>query len=197
MKKTTFYISFIILILNFSCKNESKFNLDKTADLDSKKTTELITQILKDEKENYLSVSCITEKPRAVSNPMASSFDEYVKENLGIKDSIHYKLQTESYNNFIITKDLVSDKNIITETQFEEFEKKSKLGGFKFWKWIDENCKGGFCSISKPIFNETFDLAYVQIGTVCGGLCGGGEERIYEYKNGKWTKKESLGSWVS
>ena len=54
---------------------------------------------------------------------------------------------------------------------------------------LDEN--------GKPIFNEEFDLAFVQIGTMCGGLCGGGVEIIYEYKNGKWIKKENIRSWIS
>ncbi|MDG4949644.1 hypothetical protein NLM59_01795 [Weeksellaceae bacterium KMM 9724] len=165
--------------------------------MDAQKTTELITQILKEESKGYLMSSCITEKPRAVSHPMVSDFNDYVKDNLNIKDTIHLKFQSRLYKNFKITADLVPNKNILTQKQFEEFEQKSENGGFRFWDWLDTNCDNGYCSISKPIFNETFDLAYVQIGTVCGGLCGGGEERIYELVNGKWIEKESLGSWVS
>ena len=116
---------------------------------------------------------------------------------LKIKDSVHYNLQSKLSSRFKITVDLVPDKTILTEEQFKEFEEKSENGGFKFWKWLDENCKNGYCSITKPIFNEAFDLAYVSVGMVCGSLCGGGEERIYEYKNGKWTIKEILGSWIS
>lgn len=167
------------------------------AELDAQNTTELITQILKDESEGYLQSSCITEKPKANSHPMVSNFDEYVKKHLNIKDTIHYKLQSSLYKEFKLTSELVPDKNIITPKQFKEFEQKSENGGFRFWDWLDENCENGYCSLSKPIFNETFDLAYVQIGTICGGLCGGGEERIYELVNGKWIEKESIGGWVS
>jgi hypothetical protein len=197
LKKTTFYISSIILILTLGCKTENKTDLKKSEILDAQRTMELMTQILKDESEGYLQSSCITEKPRAVSHPMVSNFNKYVKNNLNIIDTVHYKLQTRLYAKFKLTSDLVPNKNIITQKQFEEFEKKSENEGFRFWDWLDTNCEKGYCSISKPIFNETYDLAYVQIGTVCGGLCGGGEERIYELFNGKWTEKESLGSWVS
>lgn len=165
--------------------------------LDAQKTTELITQILKEESNGYLMSNCITEKPRAISHPMVSDFNEYVKNNLNIKDTIHLNAQLKLYKNFKITADLVMNKNIITQKQFVEFEQKSENDEFRFWDWLETYCENGYCSISKPIFNETFDLAFVQIGTVCGGLCGGGEERIYELVNGKWIQKESLGSWVS
>lgn len=165
--------------------------------MDAFKTTELVSQILKDESTGYLSSSCITQKAKAVSHPMVTDFDAYVMNQLKIGDSVHYNLQSKLSSRFKITVDLVPDKNILTEEQFKEFEENSENDGFKFWDWLDENCENGYCSITKPIFNETFDLAYIRIGTVCGSLCGGGEERIYEYKNGKWTVKESLGSWVS
>lgn len=94
-------------------------------------------------------------------------------------------------------KKIVRNKNILTEIQFNEFEEKSKQSGFIFWEWLDENCNNGYCFVSKPIFNETFDLAFVEVGTICGRLCGGGEDRIYEFKNGNWILKETIGSWVS
>ncbi len=197
MRKTKFYILFMSLILNVCCKNEPKEKVDELVNIDLMKTTELITQILNDEKNNYLSSTCISEKPWAVLFPMVSDFDSYVKEHVNIVDSIHLSIQMELFNNFKLTKTLVSDKKIITNSDFEELKEQSKQGNFGFWEWLNENCINGYCSISKPIFNETFDLAYVQIGTVCGDLCGGGEERIYEYKEDKWTEKEHLGSWVN
>ncbi|SDX46468.1 hypothetical protein [Aequorivita viscosa] len=196
-KKTPFYISFIILVLTFSCKSDNKTDLKKLEELDAQKTTELITQILKDEKDGELSSSCISEKPRAISHPTVPNFDEYVKMNLKITDTVHYKMQSKLYKKFKITAELVPNKNILTETQFIEFRNKTENEGFIFWDLINENCTFGYCSISKPIFNENFDLAYVQIGTICGGKCGSGEERIYELLNGKWIKKERIGGWIS
>ncbi|OEY71907.1 hypothetical protein APR40_14890 [Salegentibacter salarius] len=195
--KNIFYISFLFLILIFSCKSHITTDLKKLKTIDAQKTTEIITQILQDESKGFLSSSCITEKPKAISYPMVSDFDEYVKNHLKIEDTVHYNLQSHLYKNFKLTADLVPNKKILTQEQFEEFEKKSENGGFSFWNWLETNCENGYSSISKPIFNETFDLAYVQLGTVCGGLCGGGEERIYELINGKWIEKESFGSWIS
>ena len=183
--------------MNFSCKTDSKTDFNNSDELDAQKTTELITQILQQESNGYLMSSCITEKPRAVSHPMFSNFIEYIKDNLKIKDTIHLNSQSRLYNKFKITADLVPKKIILTKKQFEEFEQKSENGGFQFWDWLDTNCENGYCSISKPIFNETFDLAYIQIATVCGRLCGSGEERIYELVNGKWIEKESFGNWIS
>jgi hypothetical protein len=180
-----------------SCKKELKTNVSELKKLDSEKTTELLTQIFEDEKNGFLLTNCITEKTRGVNYPMVPDFDEYVKNHLGIKDSIHYKLQSELYKQFVLTSDIAKGKNIITQSQFKEFERKSELGEFRFWDWLEDNCTDGYSSISKPIFNENYTLAYIQIGNVCGGLCGGGEERIYEYINGKWIEKENFGNWIS
>jgi len=196
MKKTTFFIAILLYLLTISCKNKSSSNSNRIKHLDSIKTTELLKQISKDEKKNYLAPNCITEKPRATFTTINVS-NKSIKKLLNIKDSIHYKFQLESYKKFRITQDLFPDKNILTEAQFKEFKKKSKENRFSFWDWMDKNCKSGYCSISKPIFNETYDLAFVKIGIVCGGLCGGGEGRIYEFKNGKWHVKSVIGSWVS
>lgn len=180
-----------------SCKNENKQNISELKKIDSEKTIELLTQIFEDEKNGFLSTNCLTEKTRAINYPMVADFDKYVKNRLGIKDSTHYKVQSELYKKFVLTSKIAKGKNIITQIQFKEFEKKSELGEFKFWDWLEQNCSDGYSSISKPIFNENYTLAYIQIGNVCGGLCGGGEERIYKYINGKWIEKENFGNWVS
>lgn len=196
MKKESFNILIIILIF-FSCKIESRSGSNKLIELDSYKTTELIIQILKDEDKNYLSLSCIVEKPLMPLNFYDMNLDNNLEEHLKIKDSTHSKLQFKLLNEFRLTPKIIPDKNILTQKQFKELEIKSKQGDLIFWDWLDKNCENGYCSISKPIFNETFDLAYVQIQQVCGSLCCGGEERIYELINGKWSVKETLGSWVS
>ena len=193
MNKTIFHISIITLILNFGCKRDLK----KSWEYDNQKTTELIIQILEDESNNYLSSSCITEKPRTIFYPMVMNFDKHVKKHLKIKDTIHYKKQKHFYKKFKITSKLVPNKNILTQKQFEEFEKKSKNKELRFWDWLDTYCNHGYCSISKPIFNKNYDLAYIQIGKVCGESCGAGEERIYTFVNGKWIKKENISSWIS
>ncbi|NJY64116.1 hypothetical protein HC174_15340 [Salinimicrobium sp. CDJ15-81-2] len=197
MTHKTNYIAILLLIIFFSCKNVMDPNISDLKKLDEVKTIELLTQIFEDEKDGFLSTNCLTQKKRALSPPMVEDFDGYVQRLIGIKDSAHYEFQSKLYQQFVLTENIAKGKKIITQSQFVEFERKSELGEFKFWDWLDKNCTSGFSSISKPIFNENFTVAYVQIGNTCGDLCGGGEERIYEYLNGKWIEKENLGSWIS
>mgnify|MGYP003630284048 CR=1 FL=1 len=181
----------------FSCNNDSKPSLEELKKRDAEKTTELLTQIFENEKDVYLATNCISEKPRATYQPNVPDFDEYIKEHLSIKDSTHYKLQTDLYKQFSLITEYAKGKNIITASDFKEFEQKSESGGFSFWDWLENNCSDGYSSISKPIFNEDYTLAYIRVGNICGELCGGGEERIYEYQNGKWILKEYFGNWIS
>ena len=197
MNKMGYYISFLILFFNFSCKTHNKIDLKISKERDSQKTTELIIQILKEESNDFLKSSCIVEKPITPSHPIFSDFNENVKKELNIKDTIHFNMQILLYKQFKLTSDLVPEKNILTVNQLEKFERESENQGSIFWEWLELNCKNGFCSISKPIFNETFNLAYVQLGIVYGELSISGEERIYEFVNDKWIKKESIGSWAN
>ncbi len=197
LKKIKVYISIIIFVLNISCTTNHKTDVLKIEELDRQKTTELIAQILKEEAQGYLISSCITEGVRGIPIPMVLSFKDDIRHILKIKDSVHLNSQFRLYKKFKVTSNLVPNKNILTEKQFEEFERKYRKDGFSFWDWLEKNCEKGYCSIGKPIFNETFDLAYIQIGRVCGPSCGGGDERIYELINGKWKKKKTIGNWVS
>src|SRR5690606_27600124 len=186
-----FFILSIILFLNFSCQKDLK----KFEELDTQKTTELIKQIIKDESNGYLSVNCILENKKA--GALEEDFEEYLQKQLGIMDTLHLSLQVQLHDDFQITADLFPQKKIITQKKIDEIINNSKDGRTVFSNWLDTNCENEYCFIGKPIFNETFDLAYVEIGSYCGNLCGGGETRIYEYVNGKWVEKKSLSSWVS
>ena len=192
MRKAKFYILSLIIILTFSCKNESKTEIKKKINLDLKKTTELITQILIDKSDSFLSSNCISENQKAFTS---SGFLEYVEKAnkyLNIKDTLHYKTQGKLFNEFKILKELTPNKKIITEKQHNELESKRE-----FWKWIEINCEKGYCSISKPIFNETFDLAYVQIARKLFDFDYSSEIIIYEYRNGKWIEQEIVSRTMS
>lgn len=176
--------------MNFSCQKDLK----KFEELDTRKSTELIMQIIKDEGDGYLSANCILEIKKAGAIHL---IEEDLQKQLGIMDTLHLSLQLQLHDDFQITADLFPQKNIITQKNIDEIINKSKDGRTDFNNWLDANCENEFCFIGKPIFNETFDLAYVEIGSYCGSLCGGGETRIYEFVNGKWLEKKSLSSWVS
>ncbi|WP_224995115.1 hypothetical protein [Cesiribacter sp. SM1] len=54
----------------------------------------------------------------------------------------------------------------------------------------------GLYKISTPIFSPNLDKAYFRIGYICGGHCGGTEDRYYVKENGKWMLKEVVGGSV-
>ncbi|WP_299124805.1 hypothetical protein [uncultured Tenacibaculum sp.] len=192
MRKTKPYILSLIIILTFSCRKESKTEIKKSIDLDLKKTTELITQVLIDKNDSYLSSSCISENQKAFTSSDFLYYEEKANKYLNIKDSLHFKTQEKLFNEFKIIKELTLNKKIITEKQHIELESKRE-----FWKWIDINCEKGYCSISKPIFNENYDLAYIVIFRRLFDFDSSGEILIYEFKNGKWKEKEQIERWIS
>ena len=166
--------------------------MKKNIDFDLKKTTELITQILIDKSSSYLSSSCISENQKAFTNSEFLNFGEKANKYLNIKDSLHFKTQGKLFNEFKISKKLTLNKKIITEKHHNELKSKRK-----FWKWVEINCEKGYCAISKPIFNETFDLAYVQIFRKLFDFDYSSEIIIYEYRNEKWSEKEIISRIIS
>ena len=198
MKKLFIYISFLYLILSFGCKTKSYVDLNQKKKLDEKYSTELITQVVEDEKESYLIADCISEEPRIVFYSMYSDTDEYLKKLLKIKDVNHYNSQIKSFKDFKITSEIVPNKNIMTQKQFADYEEKAEKEGINSMFWMKQDCAKGFCSISKPIFNETFNLAYIEVSKYCEGMfCSGGEARIYELVKGKWEIKKMLYNWIN
>ncbi len=192
-----FLIPIIILISTFGCKSELDIHEVKLRETDSLKTVELVNQILARERKRPMFPSCISEKPRAVELPRYGQIDQVLNIYLDIRDSTHLRIQKERFKDFKVTSELAGDLQIITEDDFEKFENQTKTKGTDFFEILDSLCVNGYFSISKPIFNETFDLAFVQTGVICGGLCGGGEITIYEWNNGKWFEKERISGWVS
>ncbi len=183
--------------MTFSCKSELEIHEVQLRETDSLKTEELITEILRKERNTPGFPNCISEKPRAVEISSWEQLDQIISIYLDIRDSTHLRIQREKLEDFKLTPELAGKLHIITEYDFEEFEDQSKSNGADFFEILDSVCINGYFSISKPIFNETFDLALVRTGVICGGLCGGGETTIYEWNRDKWSEKETISVWVS
>ncbi len=192
MKGLQFFISIIVLSLSLSCRSDIDSREIEIKEIDHLKTAELVKRIIENEKKLYLTPSCISEKPRAVHIKNFEDFEPIINIHLDIRDSIHHKVQLESFNKFTITPDLAGDMKIISETEFDVLNKDQA----SFFDTLNSICKNGYLSISKPVFNETFDLAFVQTAVNCGPLCGGGEVIIYEFNNGNWFVRDKLSGWV-
>ena len=183
------YFLILIITFYFGCSKSEKSDRTK---LDSQKTIELIEQVLKDKNHSYLSPSCILEHSMFDSNFEFSDFGNKINEHLRIQDSTHYKLQEKTFNDFRITKIIVPNKKIITEKKYRDFKSNRE-----FWKWLESNYKGGFCRILKPVFNENYNLAYIQVSRKTMEFDYSSEILIYEYKNGIWKEKTVISRMIS
>ena len=190
-------LTLILILVGLISEGSAFTDNQEIGTIDEKKTTELISQILVDQAEDYLSSSCITEIPRATTPIKIKKFDKYVQSILKIKDTVHLGEQMNLYRHFKITPDLVPNKTILKEDFFESIKLKAENSEKSFWEYLEVECDGGYSSIAKPIFNASYDKAVVQYGRVCGGLCGGGEISLYQLENGKWKKIKVLNYWVS
>ena len=74
---------------------------------------------------------------------------------------------------------------------------KLKLAPDSIWGYIHENFGPDYYSVRKPIFNNTYDKAYLVIGYICGPYCGHIISYILEKVNNRWIIKETLGFSVS
>ena len=89
--------------MNFSCQKDLK----KFEELDTRKSTELIMQIIKDEGDGYLSANCILENKKAGAIHL---IEEDLQKQLGIMDTLHLSLQLQLHDDFQITADLFPQK---------------------------------------------------------------------------------------
>lgn len=168
-------------------------------DIDNSKTIEFINFLLKEKSEIFSTCGCITEKGLGLSgNDLFDFHKSFITNHLDIKDSVHFNTQMNLYKNFKMTNEIVPDKKIYKEKQYRELIIKN-YGSIKaIDEWIKENCKGAYCSISKPIFNKTYDLALVYFSVFLEGSkeapSGYKATKTYQFKEGKWIEKSHLGS---
>lgn len=188
MKKLIKLFFMIIILSNYSCNKNIKtqFNTDKT---DSIKSAELISHIL----SRPNNIKCISEKGINNYDLKQMSYDMY--KYLKITDTTHFNSQIRLFEKFKINKNMVPGMNIVSVELIDklindENNRKST------WKEIFKDCKMGFNTLSKPLFNENYDIAIVQSGLICGSLCGGSETSIYRFEHNKWNLVEIISEEV-
>ncbi|WP_408030554.1 hypothetical protein [Tenacibaculum xiamenense] len=152
------------------------------------------------ENENFMNINSIAEIDPS-RNQLDEEYKTFVSRYLKIKDLIHLEKEFELYKNFKITPEMVNFKKLIAEEKINDF---TKLAGFtrdndyKYIDWLISNgCKYGFGVISRPIFNEEYNMAIIRLETVCGPLCGGGLIAIYKLHNEEWAVEKILDRWVN
>jgi hypothetical protein len=190
LKKIIFYILPLLSTLILCCKSELKTN-----DFDKHKTAEFFSQVIQN--DELLRTNCVLETSTWKLSEFENDFKIYLHEILNIKDTTHLNSQLKLYKDFIVTNEIASGKKILKKEDYINFNQTLENNEIKYLDWLEHHsCKRGFNSVSKPIFNETFDLAIIHIEEICGPLCGGSWIILFEHKNNKWRQKEILDATV-
>jgi len=74
----------------------------------------------------------------------------------------------------------------------------SKFDLFEFWNEFNMRYgKGGFCSISMPIFSKNKDIVIIRYSYSKGRLNASGGTFIYKKSGNRWVKQYCLDYWIS
>ena len=155
------------------------------------KSAELITQILT---ENKI-CNCIEEP--STNMTLTEEEKEKILESFILSKNESFEKLIRLSENFELTNEMVGDDmNILTKEKLEGLKENNKYG-MKYWNWMNENCPKGKYFISKPIFNEKFNRAFIFIGIYKGVLNGSGGKYIYELENGVWKSLIGFDFYIS
>ena len=181
------------LLLSGCWSNKPKNEAPQISQIDSLYILDIIHTALTDS-----SISWIGKKGHQVLSktqmlPPPSNFYEsyvsYVSRILSEKDTLCIGSQLQLRNRF-------------TTTGMENFgytvvnlENDVRTG--TFWETFHEEYGEGFLTVSMPVFDCNRIRAFIRLGFVCGGKCGGGEDIVLEQINGRWVLREKVHGWVS
>ena len=113
------------------------------------------------------------------------------------KDITFIQRQLSVMQYFKLNPQDIHNKQIISSDTLMTFFKKRE-GSESFWSsYRKKYGKGGFCSMSMPLFSLDKETAIFHMSYHCGGMCGHGGTYIYKRKKGKWTVVKELSSWIS
>lgn len=187
------YIIFVIFIFLTAC--DSKMN---QLDNDKKASEKIITQLITT--HHLLNSNAFLENS-SWSPVIDDDFKTMIQDELKIEDINHLNFQLKLFKDFKINPELINAKTIITNDEFNNFVKLTHLVKNEDYSYIDwlekKNCRYGFSSISKPIFNESYTVALIDFVKFCGPLCGGRMMGIYELEDNKWKLKKTLVYWIA
>ncbi len=92
----------------------------------------------------------------------------------------------------------LKERRTLEPTRFKDSRiqilKTSEIETEDFWNLIKTDSIEGLYSIELPIFDETKTKCYLRTGYLCGELCGGQEDYLFQLneKTGSWEMTELL-----
>lgn len=93
--------------------------------------------------------------------------------------------------NFKLSDDLKGKTLISVDTLL-------KFNHREFWEeFLKRFGKGGFCSISLPLFSKDLSIVIIKYSFNCGSLCASGGTFIYKKMGDKWVEIICLQNWIS
>ena len=180
--------TFLILSCSSNKKTQEIIRLDLAHNL--------INEILSDTTDEYLGDKkyCLSEMTLLHPDCFLSESEiiEFYEDLFNEDDTVNIHQQLDFKREFLIDSLKVKKMKILTKDFIinENFTD-------TFWKYVYEDCSGGYITFSKPIFSNDNSLVYIKLGYMCGRLCGAGESRLYRRENEKWVLVKSFSKWIS
>ena len=181
----------LLLLILTSC---SEFDEAEYIRKDRSESKKLMGTIFSNDDDDYLTLDCIREKDYHMQSILDRE-DKMISRHLGLKTNEQLTTIFNLNENFKWKRNNAHNKIILTEEELRVFREETDPDNIDFRNL--SKCPKGYLTISKPIFNEDYNKAIVQIGQVCGFLCGHGEYRLYKLKDEKWELEEIIGFWES
>ena len=177
--------AFLILSCSSNKKTQANIRLDLAHNL--------INEILSDTTDEYLGDKkyCLSEMQLIMPLLNLNQY-EFYEDLFNENDTNNIYQQLDLRRGFVIDTLKVKKMKILTKDVIlnENFTD-------TFWKYVYENCSGGYITFTQPVFSKNNSLVYINLGYMYCRLCGAGEHRLYKRENGKWIFIKSLGRWVS
>jgi|GEM_PF-5027046 len=187
-------------LIHSGCTNAGKTALEKS-DVLIIRDTNLIYSFVKSITDTnsvglLLDIACkIVDEPRDLEDiySLDTFFNEkdfqLIRDQIGNKSAFFW--DAKRLSNYVI----INNESIIVLRNFNTGNSTGKNDNF--WNNYYQLYQTGFTKMSVPIFNADKKLAIIKVGYYCGGLCGGGDTKIYKFRNGIWAEVYIISSWVS
>ena len=188
LNKLFYLFALVVLCSILGCNEKST----KPNNLYYEKGQSLFDQLKIDYSNYFNEPACIISSNKFT--PSDFDFQKIASLHLKIKNTKHLAFQEKMYFSAFLFESSLNNKIIITQKKLDSLENNK----VPFFKWLDGYCNNtGYLLVSNPVFNEKYNQVIVNIGVVCGPLCGSGVTVYYYWNGKKWIEKEVLGFWVS
>lgn len=187
MRKAPFILFFIVLITGCNQKNkvsEEQLYLDTS--------TNLINDLLADDYD----YTCIIEPLNktlleSIKNDYPKAdLEQIISEALSLNSKSELKSLNDRAKFFDLSKiKLDAQKQILLRTYLDSLKSNNK----NIRKLIWTNCPDGWITFSRPIFNENYQMAVIEVsanGTI-------GSILVYKRINGTWKYQKTIFNWLS